>query len=534
MITASRELSRAEVTGFIVGSMNYRGDGDTDIVQRALRSIEWYKAIEGRGSGPILYCLVHDIGTLLIRGEQFSFRTLHDYEDIPESARDVRLNYENAFLNTLLRDPGFTRARSAFMRDPSRDKLIIRIIQCILGPVIGKRKPGYQNPPGVNPQLLREMSFGGRLKDVDQAEAFQSSYEEGFFERALRETLAILLSRDWYLSESDLAEIEHWDAFLGREDLRMSARRIMHHAARIRPADRRRFPMVDEDPEVDSELSDAGFYPTGGFSELSTQGRPENLVPSELIYLGEGNILGVSPEELELLQKNHEGEGTPTIVDLFTFRFLSRELLYFMRDSGTLKRVRRTVHFVLEPDPKSTDADDYQGLRWREPGLVRVKDRLVVIMLGLAVRLAQDFGIIFSGDSVRLDIHILARNAGVRREAERDAQLLRVLLEHEIKHEKVTVQVEREFPLRESQDKARRVYGLSVQYKDLEAPGLEGPEPCPKFLKATILKLGGEQHELAPENVNSVAIPLNESFLESIEQARDDLLSEITGSRKRR
>jgi hypothetical protein len=531
---SKKELDRNKMANFVFGSLSLRGDGSDGFLQRARRSLDWYKNILGRGAGAILYSLIHDIGYLFLDGDQFVFRTLYNFDKIPEKARDVRLSYENAFLNSLLRDPLMIRARMAIMHDESRDDLIIRAIQCVLAPLMTPRKPGYTHAPNLNPQLLRELSLYGGLKTEKHAAEYTQDEDinNDFFELALRESLSKLLARENYLDESDLAEIEHWDAYLGREDLRMAGRRIAHHASRIRPADRRRFNLVEEEPEVDSELSDAGTFPQGGFSELSTRGIPENLVPSELIYLGEGNITNMSQAELDSHRDTHSGEGTPTIIDLFAFRFVSNELLYYMRESGQLKRVRRTVHFVIEPDPPQAYSDEeYQGLRFKEMGF---DDQYIVMVLGLAVRLAKDLSIIFSKDSVRFEIHIIAANHTVEAAAARDAQLLRVLLEHEIKHDKVEVLVQKSLDLRQTIDRSRRVYAISLQFRDLHPAGLPSKEICPKQLRCTILRLGGNTKNSQLKNVETVPIPLDEEFLNHIERARDGLLSEITGSRSRR
>lgn len=537
MKTASKELDRNRLANFVFGSLALRGDGSPEFMQRARRSLEWYKSILGRGAGAVLYPLVHDLGYLILDGDQFAFRSLFNFDSIPEKARDVRLSYENAFLNTLLRDSQLTRARNAILQDASRDDLIVRAIQCILAPLVQPRKPKYPNAPKLNPQLLRELSLYGGMKPEKHAEEFISHPDtpDSFFEDSLRACLKQLLARESYLDESDLAEIEHWDAYLGREDLRMASRRIAHHASRIRPADRRRFPLIEEEPEVDSDLADAGTYPQGGFSELSTRGIPENLVPSELIYLGEGNITGMTATELEQLRAAHKAagkEGTPTIIDLFAYRFVGKELLYYMRESGQLKRVRRTVHFVIDPDPQQSYSDEeYQGLRFKELGF---NDQYIVIVLGLAVRLAQDLGIIFSKDSVRFEIHILAHSHNVLAAAEKDAQLLRVLLEHEIKHEKVEVLVQKQFDLRDTIERSHRVYGIALQFGNLPPAGLPGQEKCPKQLRATVLRLGGTSPNSPIKNVQTVPIPLNEQFLDHLQKARDSLLAEITGSRSKR
>jgi len=526
-------MDKAALLDFMLGGLELRGDGAVDVLARVRRSLIWYKAMEARGGGALLYSLVHDVGHLMLDGEGFLFRSLGAYSEIPEASRELRLRYENGFLNGLLRDPYARRARMAIQRDPSRDALIVRTIQCLLAPLLGPDSPGYAGAPRLNPVLLRELGLDG----ATQFEARAASFEEwlgepGFFLRALRESLGRLLARGCCLEDEDLAEIEHWDAYLGREDLRQAGRKIAHYASRVPAADRRLFPVSEEAPEVTTELPDSGTYPKGGFSEVSTRGVPENLVPSELIYLGEGNILGSSEAEIRSLRESQSGEGTPTVVDLFAYRFMSNQLLYYMRESGELRRVRRTVHFVLEPDPPARGEDQgYEGLRLKMPWL---PDQFIVILLGLAVRLAQDLGLIFSGDALHFAVHILARSPGVRAAAEQDAQLLRVLLEHELKRGLVSVEVEGRFDLRTAPQRGRRVYGICVQSGAQEPAGLPGSAPWPRGLGCSVLQLGGDDDSESLSGVSCVRLPVDDDFVERIAEARDQLLAEITGSQRRR
>ena len=300
-------------------------------------------------------------------------------------------------------------------------------------------------------------------------------------------------------------------------------------AEAIPPADKRRFPLGEERPDVETDMADAGTYPTGGFSEVSNRGIPENLVPSELIYLGEGNLLGLSAEEMEAIQQSEPQEGgTPTVVDLFAYKFVSSELLYYMRDSGRLKRVRRTVHFAIEPDPPS-DGGDYEGLRFVERGAGR--DQIVIQLYALAVRLARDLALVFSRDSVHFVLHIVARDSRGRAAAARDAELLRVLLEHEIRHDRVTVEVNEGLDLRESLHKGRRVYAIPVRFKALEPAGLPGEAPTPKRLRTTVLHVGAAGESGSELDVDVVELPVDADLRRRLPRARDELLARITGSR---
>jgi hypothetical protein len=66
---------------------------------------------------------------------------------------------------------------------------------------------------------------------------------------------------------------------------------------------------------VDAEESD--HYPAGGFDAISTRGSFENLVRTEVAYVGEGC-------------------AEPGGVDLFDVRFVEGELLFYTRDESPL------------------------------------------------------------------------------------------------------------------------------------------------------------------------------------------------------
>ena len=76
-----------------------------------------------------------------------------------------------------------------------------------------------------------------------------------------------------------------------------------------------------------SALEDESTYPTGGFSSISNVGSLENLVTSELAYLGDGKE-----------------------TDLFDVRYVTGELLKYTRDESVFLRMRRTVVFWLAPE----------------------------------------------------------------------------------------------------------------------------------------------------------------------------------------
>src|SRR5690606_34302438 len=74
--------------------------------------------------------------------------------------------------------------------------------------------------------------------------------------------------------------------------------------------------------EVAVDDEQASHYPAGGFDALSTRGRFENLVRSEVAYVGEG--------------RDQLGS-----IDLFDVRYAGGELLFYTRDESPLFDQRR-------------------------------------------------------------------------------------------------------------------------------------------------------------------------------------------------
>ena len=92
-------LERAALEDFVLGSLAVRADGSPSWRRRVSRSLGWYRRLVGHGAGALLFPLVHDLGYLMIHGEDFEFRALQDDTRDDPRPRALRLSYENALLN---------------------------------------------------------------------------------------------------------------------------------------------------------------------------------------------------------------------------------------------------------------------------------------------------------------------------------------------------------------------------------------------------------------------------------------------------
>ncbi|MFO0550723.1 MAG: hypothetical protein U0271_20175 [Polyangiaceae bacterium] len=136
---------------------------------------------------------------------------------------------------------------------------------------------------------------------------------------------------------------------------------------------------------------DAGTYPTGGLSSLTTSGSLESVVSSEL---------AMSSPEADLLE------------DLFAVRWASGELLYWARDESIATR-RRTAIWIRVPPELATERVVDAGAPWQRP---------VLALAAVAVFLARALFVLHR-DAVTATVAFPAR-AGL----DEDAALLAIVL----------------------------------------------------------------------------------------------------------
>lgn len=447
---AGVDLDQAGLRAYLLGSLHWRGAGHDDVGARLPRSLGWYRQLAVRGGARgLLLSWVHDVGHLLVEGDTFTFRSQSDLSAWTDEDRALRLEYENRLLNGLLRDPSARAAIESIKQDASRDDLVARAIELLLRPLL--QAGGHEDAPVVDPVLLRELSPHGVIDPAADAAAWEQRAGPGSLRAAMRSSLVRFFGRRApgpALLPDDLAEVEHWSAFK-RSAQRLAARRIAARAADYPKVDPRQITVI-EAQEAETETPDSGYYPTGGFSELANRGTLENLVPTELVYMGEDPF----------------GDRPDPEVDLFALRFHEAETLFFARDSGQLKRTRRAVHVAIAPD---------DGLRLTLPWH---GDPLAVLVYGLVVRLSEDLGRIFPADALTVDVHLVS--AGPSERVVDDVELLRVLLRHEIARGGASVEaVEPGFDLRTLGERGRRVHGIAIAAGDRAPAGLPEGDPPP-------------------------------------------------------
>ena len=202
----------------------------------------------------------------------------------------------------------------------------------------------------------------------------------------------------------------HFQA-LPSESKRLALREINRSAARVGPVPAGIALRVQRHAqEVPVQGSSEDTFPAGGFAAIGTRGRFENLVRTEVAYVGEGT--GARP-----------GQD----VDLFDIRYAQGELLYYMRDDSPLMDQRRELTLVIDCPTE---------LRYKHREL---DAQTLVLAQGLALQLQQDMVQIFGPrDHV---IHLRWRTGGAddRQAAREEQQLMELIWAAEVEHHRATL-----------------------------------------------------------------------------------------------
>ncbi|MCA9663640.1 MAG: hypothetical protein KC486_35245, partial [Myxococcales bacterium] len=210
-------------------------------------------------------------------------------------------------------------------------------------------------------------------------------------------------------SPADLWEIAHLEA-LPSESARLALREIHRACAAIgalSPSLGLQFRRRAQEVPVDDD--DASHYPAGGFDSLSTRGRFENLVRSEVGYVDEGR---------ELM-----GGG----IDLFDVRFAQGELLFYTRDESPLFDARRELNLVIDRPAE---------LRHKHPELAA---QTLVLVDAAALRLQADLVEVFGPAGAFVRLLWRAATTADGEAIEEEEALLSLTLGDELAHGRVEV-----------------------------------------------------------------------------------------------
>jgi hypothetical protein len=254
------------------------------------------------------------------------------------------------------------------------------------------------------------------------------------------ETVKTLLAGRRLFFDEDLWELAHLED-VPSEAARLALRTVHRTMSKIEPpaastlaklARRSRDVPVDDD--------DTSSFPAGGFDAMSTQGTFENLVRSEVAYVGEGSSVDV------------DGDGVVSRgPDLFDLRFVEGELLYYTRDESPLLEQRRALCFVVV---------DVERLRHKP---ISLPTQTLVLVLACCLRAHQDLTEALGPLAVHTTIALAGRDAAV---VDEERGLLATSLMADIAHRRVAQL--------EASDGGADLPGIlrgSVVFSPLTAPG---------------------------------------------------------------
>lgn len=313
-------------------------DGSIVVGASARRALIWTLAVWSSGLDEAPLTVIHDLGFVLLRGRAVRFCGSRDRVGVDGAVHDAlraaRLAFEDRVVAPWLNDPALLAAHVVIAGLPaaSQDAAISHALTAALTRGL---PPGTFTPQnlGALRSIQQRWLTEGPNDEASLTDA--AAHDDGAFARAVAdvEVARAALAGRALLKDEDLWELAHLDD-VPSEAARLALRTVHRFMARIGPADPSviaRLKRRSRDVPVDDE--DTSAFPTGGFDAMSTQGVFENLVRSEVAYVGEGRSV--------------DDAGNATGPDLFDVRFVEGELLYYTRDESPLLEQRRALVFVV-------------------------------------------------------------------------------------------------------------------------------------------------------------------------------------------
>jgi hypothetical protein len=405
------DILRSQLTPALLAWIDRIGCADP-LPEALPASARWLLDRWGAGDDHLPLHLVHDLGHLLLRGRDFRFASTGALARWSGEARAERLAYEDKVLGRWALDPTVLDAHVAIAGMPAarRDTAVAHAVGLALaGPLLAAEDLARGNPAHLRalaPELL--------ALAAEEPEALHDRVGDEWRAWADAQHAACVraLPSGRLFRAEDLWEIAHLPE-LPSESARLALRTILGLAARVGPVS----PSValtlrHRSREVPVEAEEADQYPAGGFDAISTRGTFENLVRSEVAYVGEGSA---------------ERGG----VDLFDVRFAENELLFYTRDESPLLDARRDLTVVLHRPAAQ---------RHKHPSL---EAQTLVLTEALALALQGDLLRVFGPAGSRCAVVWLCDRPGDLDAAEEERALLSLPLAAEVAHRRVTLQVAR-------------------------------------------------------------------------------------------
>lgn len=368
-------------------------------------SLAWLRARWDAGDDHLPLTLVHDLGYLLLRGRDFRFASARDVDAWPDDERAQRLAYEDRVIGRWALDPTVVEAHVLIAgMDPShREAAVAHAV----GLALSRALRGSDAVVHGNPAHLRALSETFVKSIPASFEGWAEVLDPAWRQWALEQLteLTPLLPTGRLFAAEDLWEIAHLPQ-LPSESARLALREINGIAGRIGPVPASVALSVRQSArEVPVDAEDADHYPAGGFDAISTRGVFENLVRTEVAYVGEGDA--------------------EAGIDLFDVRFAESELLYYTRDESPLLDARRDLTVVL----------DHPAAQRYKPAALEAQT--LVLAEAVALALQSDLLRVFGPAGSRVRIVWRCETDEDREVADEERALLSLPLAAELAHRRV-------------------------------------------------------------------------------------------------
>ncbi|MDP2340987.1 MAG: hypothetical protein Q8O67_08520 [Deltaproteobacteria bacterium] len=412
---------------------------DEPVVEAVPRTLRWALHVWAAGCDEAPLWLIHDLGFVLLRGRSVRLAATRDRaqeagDDDDGRLRAARLAFEDRVVAAWLQDPSILSAHVvlAGLPDATQELAIAHAVVAALtrGLPVGTFEPGNV---GALRTLQQKLIGESHFVDDDDVAARATGITAV---TAMLETAKTLLAGRRLLFDEDLWELAHLED-VPSEAARLALRTMHRTMSQIGPPSSTTLSKLarrSRDVPVDDD--DTSSFPAGGFDAMSTQGTFENLVRSEVAYVGEGSSV------------DENGVRGP---DLFDLRFVEGELLYYTRDESPLLEQRRALVFVVV---------DVERLRHKP---VSLPTQTLVLVLACCLRAHQDLTEALGPLAVHTTFALAGHDAAV---VDEERGLLATSLMADIAHRRVA--------LLESIDGGAELPGIlrgSVVFSPLSAPG---------------------------------------------------------------
>ncbi|MEZ4466652.1 MAG: hypothetical protein R3F43_19940 [bacterium] len=279
-------LGRDRLVPALAASLYWSGAA-ADWHATAPDALGWLAEIWGAGDEHVPLTLVHDLGVLLVQGHAFRLASGRDLADWPPQEQAARLGYEERVLGRWLLDGSVDAAQVALGGVPPdrREVFVAHAIRLALSDRL------LQARLRLTGNAAHVRSLGGKVVAETPSRFDEWSPQDAEWLSLAADVHGAAIEAlgpgplfgpeicgNSITSRSCTASPSAWPSGSSMASPRASAPSRPPSRGRLRRTAR----------EIPVEAEEADRFPAGGFDALSHQGRFENLVRSEVAYVGQG------------------------------------------------------------------------------------------------------------------------------------------------------------------------------------------------------------------------------------------------------